>query len=81
MQTAWEKGKGWGQVQEVLRGEQCISEEKGVITMGPLRLSPNEAVTLLSGIGAFIWAIKVFCIKWQNERLRQANKQLRRELR
>ena len=49
--------------------------------MGPLRLSPNEAVTLLSGLGAFIWAIKVFCIKWQNERLRQVNKQLRRELR
>lgn len=49
--------------------------------MEPLRLSPNEAVTLLSGLGAFIWVIKVFCIKWQNERLRQVNKQLRRELR
>ena len=46
--------------------------------MEPLRLSPNEAVTLLSGLGAFIWVIKVFCIKWQNERLRQVNKQLRR---
>lgn len=49
--------------------------------MQPLRLSPNEAMALLSGLGAFIWAIKVFCIKWQNERLRQVNKQLRRELR
>ena len=27
--------------------------------MEPLRLSQNEAVTLLSGLGAFIWVIKV----------------------
>lgn len=43
-------------------------------------ISPNEALTLLGVLGAFIWAAKVFCIKWQNERLRQANKQLRKEL-
>lgn len=49
--------------------------------MEPLRISPNEAIALLGGLGAIFWAAKVYCIKWQNERLRQANKQLRRELR
>lgn len=58
-----------------------VTNLKGERIMEPLRLSPNEALTLLSGLGAFIWVIKVFCIKWQNERLRQVNKQLRRELR
>ena len=54
---------------------------KGVRQMEPMVISPNEALTLLGVLDAFIWAVKVFCIKWQNERLRQANKQLRRELR
>lgn len=49
--------------------------------MEPMVISPNEAITLIGALGAFIWAVKVLCIKWQNERLRQANKQLRRELR
>lgn len=48
--------------------------------MEPLKISPNEAMTLLGMLGAFLWAVKVFCIKWQNERLREANKHLRKEM-
>lgn len=48
--------------------------------MEPLRISPSEAITLLSVIGACLCAVKVYCVKWQNERLREANKHLRKEM-
>lgn len=49
--------------------------------MAPLTLSVTEVITLLGVVTGVYSVMKVLALRWQNERLRAANRELRRELR
>lgn len=49
--------------------------------MEPLSLSVTEVIILLGVVTGVYGAMRVLALRWQNEHLRAANRELRRELR